>query len=142
LAKVLSKIEDRQVQETQAGAKKRGRKPNDPDPTPKDSSKANVTDPDSRIMKTRSGYVQGYNGQAVVTEGQIIIAAEVTTQENDVNQLHPMLEIAQENVGKLAEEKEMTIDIVLADAGYLSDNNLASISPEGPELLIATKKDC
>jgi len=93
-------------------------------------------------MKTRSGYVQGYNGQAVVTEGQIIIAAEVTTQENDVNQLHPMLEIAQENVGKLAEEKEMTIDIVLADAGYLSDNNLASISPEGPELLIATKKDC
>jgi len=29
-------------------------------------------------MKTRGGYVQGYNGQAVVTEEQIILAAEIT----------------------------------------------------------------
>ncbi|HLF85614.1 MAG TPA: hypothetical protein VI584_00875, partial [Nitrospiria bacterium] len=41
-------------------------------------TKANPTDPDSRIMKTRRGYVQGSSGQAVVTEGQIIVAAELT----------------------------------------------------------------
>ena len=39
-----------------------------------EEAKANTTDPDSRIMKTRQGYVQGYNAQAVVSEGQIIVA--------------------------------------------------------------------
>jgi hypothetical protein len=39
---------------------------------------ANPTDPDSGIMKTRRGWVQGYNAQAVVTPQQIILAAEVT----------------------------------------------------------------
>ncbi len=36
-------------------------------------------------MKTQAGYVQGYNAQAVVTEAQIIVAAEVTQEENDIN---------------------------------------------------------
>jgi len=125
----------------ETGAKKRGRKPHDPDPTPEAEAKANVTDPDSRIMKTRSGYVQGYNSQAVVTEGQIVIAAEVTNQENDVNQLHPMIKIAQQNLNEIAPKKELTIKTSLTDAGYISDNNLAAITPEGPEHLIATKKD-
>ena len=39
---------------------------------------ANVTDPDSRVMKTRQGYMQGYNVQAVVSEDQIIVAVGVT----------------------------------------------------------------
>gem|GEM_PF-5812176 len=33
-------------------------------------------------MKTRSGYVQGYNGQAMVNEGQMILVAELTREEN------------------------------------------------------------
>jgi transposase len=140
-AEQQSKIEERQAQEAETGAKKRGRKPHDPDPTPEAEAKANVTDPDSRIMKTRSGYVQGYNSQAVVTEGQIVIAAEVTNQENDVNQLHPMIKIAQQNLNEIAPKKELTIKTSLTDAGYISDNNLAAITPEGPEHLIATKKD-
>lgn len=53
--------------------------------------KANVTDPESRIMKTRRGYVQGYNAQAAVAVGQIIAAADVTDEANDLRQLHPML---------------------------------------------------
>jgi hypothetical protein len=105
------------------------------------AAKANVTDPDSRIMKTRSGYVQGYNSQAVVTEGQIVIAAEVTSQENDINQLHPMITKAQENLDEIAPQEELTIKISLTDAGYISDNNLAAIAPDGPEHLIATRKD-
>lgn len=55
-------------------------------------AKANVTDPDSRIMKTRKGYIQGLNAQAVVTEEQVIIAEDVTQRENDKQQLHPILE--------------------------------------------------
>ncbi len=140
-AKQQSKIEERQAQEAAAGAKKRGRKPQEPDPTPGAAAKANVTDPDSRIMKTRSGYVQGYNSQAVVTEGQIIIAAEVTSQENDVNQLHPMITMTQENLNEIAPNEELTIRTSLTDAGYISDKNLAAIVPDGPEHLIATRKD-
>jgi len=140
-AQKQSKIEEREAEEAETGIKKRGRKPQEPDPAPSAEAKANPTDPDSRIMKTRSGYVQGYNGQAVVTQEQIIVAAEVTQQENDVNQLHPMVKKAQENITAIAPEEDQTIKIVLADAGYISDQNLADMKPDGPEYLIAVKKD-
>lgn len=149
------KIEARTREEGETGKKKRGRKPVPPASEPQSCGKANVTDPDSRIMKTRKGYIQGYNGQAVVTEGQIIIAAELTTEENDVKQLHPMVEKAEENIKAatgekkeaiVTETKEQKIEgqkirTVLADAGYISDSNLEKIPEEGPEHLIATKKD-
>jgi len=48
-------------------------------------------------MKTRKGFVQGLNAQAVTTEQQIIVAEDVTQEENDRQQLHPMLEQAEEN---------------------------------------------
>ncbi len=140
-AEQQSKIEERQAQEAETGNKKRGRKPQEPDPTPSSEAKANMTDPDSRIMKTRSGYVQGYNSQAVVTKEQIIIAAEVTNQENDINQLHPMIQKAQESLNEIALQKELKIEISLSDAGYASEKNFAAITPDGPEHLIATKKD-
>jgi transposase len=140
-AKKQTKIEERQAQEAETGSKKRGRKPQGLVPTPSSEAKANTTDPDSRIMKTRSGYVQGYNSQAVVTKGQIIIAAEVTNQENDVNQLHPMIQTAQENLKAISPKEKLTIKISLTDAGYISDKNLEAIAADGPEHLIATKKD-
>jgi hypothetical protein len=65
---------------------------------------AKPTDPDSRIMKTRRGWVQGYNVQAVVTPQQIILASEVTTEANDVRQLQPMLDQAQAMVELLLGE--------------------------------------
>ena len=46
--------------------------------------------------------MQGYNAQAVVTEDQIIVAAEVTQEENDMKQLHPMLKRAQANLKAIA----------------------------------------
>ena len=54
------------------------------EPLPTEEAKANTTDPDSLIMKTRQGYVQGYNAQAVVSEEQIIVAVGVTQEANDV----------------------------------------------------------
>ena len=140
-AKQQSKIEERQTQEAETGSKKRGRKPQEPDSTPPAEAKANITDPDSRIMKTRSGYVQGYNSQAVVSRDQIIIAAEVTMQENDVNQLHPMFQKAQENLKAIAPDEDLKIKTALSDAGYISDSNLAAIPGDGPEHLIAIRKD-
>ena len=49
--------------------------------------KVNVTDPDSRNVKTRGGYLQGYNAQAATNEHQIVIAAEVTNTSSDFSQL-------------------------------------------------------
>ncbi len=130
----------RQAEEAATGKKKRGRKPKVIEPIPTDEAKANVTDPDSRIMKTRQGYVQGYNVQAVVSADQIIVAIGVTQEANDVQQLEPMLQTLEHTLtaAGVAERPRM----VLADAGYWSEGNVTSETrPEGPELLIATTKD-
>jgi transposase len=127
----------REAEEEASGKKKRGRKPKEPEGG--ESAKANITDPESRIMKTRTGYVQGYNGQAAVTEEQIIIAAEVTQEANDVRQLHPMLASATKELKAAGVEEK--IGAVAADAGYWSEQNMTEADAEGPELFIATTKD-
>jgi transposase len=138
-AKQAAKIAQRQAEEAATGKKKRGRKPGKPEEKPDNDAKANVTDPESRIMKTRSGYVQGYNAQAAVTEDQIIVAAEVTQECNDVGQLLPMLDKVAENLTAVGAPEAM--ETALADAGYWSDGNMSGTKPGGPELLIATNKD-
>ena len=91
---VQEHVEQRRAEEEATGKKKRGRKPKVVEPLPTEEAKANTTGPDSRIMKTRQGCVQGYNAQAVVSEEQIIVAVGVTQEANDVQQLEPMLQCA------------------------------------------------
>ncbi len=62
-------------------ALRRRPKPYQPPETP--AGKVNVTDPDSRNVKTPRGYMQGYNAQAVANEQQIVIAAEVNVDSSD-----------------------------------------------------------
>ena len=110
------------------------------EPLPTEEAKANTTDPDSRIMKTRQGYVQGYNAQAVVSEEQIIVAVGVTQEANDVQQLEPMLQTMAHTLEAVGIEDRPKAS--LADAGYWSEANIRACSwPEMPELLIATTKD-
>jgi Transposase DDE domain len=97
--------------------------------------KINVTDPDSREMRTQGQpNVQGYNAQAVVTEQQIIIAAEVTTQSPDFGQLEPMVNAA---LGELEEagvsERPQT---VLADAGYWHTIQIEHLLADGFQVLV------
>jgi len=70
--------------EEQRGRKLRARKPIAPPAVVDPSARANVTDPDCRLVRSPGGFVQGYNAQAVCTETQVIIAAElrVTTAFN------------------------------------------------------------
>jgi hypothetical protein len=94
-------------------------------------------------MKTRRGWLQGYNAQIVVTTGQIIIATDVTTDANDVQQLQPMLAQAQANVAAVADNDDkdtVVLGAAVADAGYWSEANAASETAEC-ELIIATQKD-
>jgi transposase len=97
--------------------------------------KANITDPESRIMSTATGWVQGYNAQAVVTQGQIIIAGHVSQNGNDVGLYQPMIARTRTILDQIGIHGQ--IGLVLADAGYWSIDNATA---EGPDRLIATDK--
>ena len=96
--------------------------------------KVNLTDPDSRIMKSPQGFVQAYNAQAVVSADQVIVAAELTQLAVDTDCLVPMVEVAVTNVASSGK----AITTVLADAGYWSPDHV--VAKLDPELLIATGK--
>ncbi|MFY7835233.1 MAG: transposase [Novosphingobium sp.] len=133
------KIAAREAEEKATGRRKRGRKPKGPDPSVDPDTVANTTDPESGILKTRRGWVQGYNAQAVVTTGQTILAADVTTEANDVRQFIGMLDQAQANAEAVLGE-EAVLGAAVADAGYWSEANAESQTEEC-ELFIATQKD-
>jgi transposase len=103
------------------------------DEAPNPNAVADTTDPDSRFLHTRNGTVQGYNAQAVVTEDQVVIAAELTREANDLQQLAPMLAAIDQTL--TAAQIRDRPAMLLADSGYWSIANLTTI-PDAPELLI------
>ncbi len=123
--------------EAERGRPLRGRKPVRKGPRSFTSAKANTTDPDSRVMKGPRGFIQGYNAQAVVAENQIVLAAAVTREANDRRQLHPML---QETEANLAQTDTGPIGVLVADAGYWNERELASLDQDSAELLVATQQ--
>jgi transposase len=126
------------VAELAAAARAKGKqprahlKPRVRDEAPNPRAVANVTDPDSRFLHTRGGTVQGYNAQAVVTEDQVVVAAALTREANDLQQLQPMLQAVAHTLAaaKIADRP----GTLLADSGYWSIANLAI--PNTPELLV------
>lgn len=138
-ARQQEKIDTREAEEKASGKRKRGRRPKPAEAAVDTEAKANPTDPASRIMKSRKGYLQGYNAQAVVTQDQIVIAPGVTSQANDVHQLIPMIDKTLAVIeAVLGEEAE--IGTALMDAGYWSEDNAATETADC-EYLIATTKD-
>ena len=104
--------------------------------TARDPHRVNTTDPDSRIMHSPKGWLQGYNAQAAVDANQIVVACDVTAQANDLAQLIPMMDAAADNLQACS--ATITATTVLADAGYWSHTNATA---PGPDRLIATLKD-
>jgi transposase len=99
----------------------------------------NLTDPDSRIMPTRQGWVQGYNAQLSVSADWLILALMLTNNPTDTGELPAMLdhtENAAELINNERDEPE-ELGTALADAGYCSEENLEAT---GPDRLIATGK--
>ena len=97
-------------------------------------AKANTSDPDSRILRDGIAYVQGYNAQAAVAEGQIIVAAELVQETNDRHQLTPMLAKTEETLAAIGHEEE--IGVCLADAGYWDTDALEAIVERGQRVIV------
>jgi transposase len=114
------------------GRKKTGKPPAPPKAEPGGKAQRNFTDPESRILKTKDGYIQGYNAQAAVDgDHQIIVAQTLTNSSSDQTQLAPLLNATRTNLGRNPDE-------VSADAGYCSDANLRTIKRRRIEGYIAT----
>lgn len=135
-------LQERAAKERTTGKKLRGRKPKEVPATPKEEAKANPTDPESRIMKTRKGYAQAYNAQLAVTADQIILAVQVTNEANDQAQCLPMLEKAEKAVaGLCAKGRPRTIKAAALDAGYNRNANLGPALEKPYPVYIAMEKD-
>ena|SRR5688572_19139248 len=95
----------------------------------------NFTDPQSKIMRTSDGFIQGYDCQVAVDgAAQIIIAHEVVAQGNDASRLPPMLDQIRRNTGRNPVE-------LSADNGYCSEANLAELRRRRVRAYVATGRE-
>lgn len=118
--------------DTPSDRPRRGRPATHPPGTPHDRAPRNFTDSDSRIMKARDGFIQGYNAQAAVdADSQVIVAQGLTNQASDAHQLEPMLAHIRANTGRQARE-------LSADAGYCSEHHLHALNRRHVRGYVAT----
>jgi transposase len=133
-AEYQAKRAAREAKAVATGKKPGGRPPQPPVAGPLPTDQINLTDEDSRIMPVAGGgFEQGYNAQAVVAAGSLlVVATDVVQAPNDKQQLEPML-------GKLNALPEAVgqPDILLADTGYYSAANVTVCETAGMTPLIA-----
>lgn len=123
------KAEEKRIAE---GRKKNGKTPAPPKEEPDGKTQRNFTDPESRILKTKDGYIQGYNAQAAVdAEAQIIVAHSLTHSMSDQGQLVPLMDGIKDNLGRKPKEAS-------ADAGYCSEANLEALAERDVTAYLAT----
>jgi transposase len=112
--------------------RKGGHQPKTPPGTPADKAQRNFTDPESRIMKGKDGFLQGYNAQAAVdAKAQVIVAHGLTDNAADAGQLIPMADAVAANTG--AKPAQLS-----ADSGYCSEENLAALETRQIAGFVAT----
>ena len=126
----------REEHRQKTGKNPRGRPPVAPKDEQLANSKRNITDPDSRIMSARGAHVQAYNAQAIVGEGQVILAAQVTNSPNDSNQLQRMLAAARENLDAIDHDEK--IKCVLADGGYWNHDDIRAVGQTRTVVIVPT----
>ena len=129
-AEAKAEAEKKRAEDLEKPPQQRARHPI-PD-TPPDGAKRNLTDPDSRMLKTSQGYVQGYNAQAAVdADSQVIVAQMLTNERNDLKHFVPLLEQIETNTGDIASE-------ISADSGYYSEKNLVAAEASAQRCYVGT----
>ncbi len=129
------KLAARARSEQSTGRKARGKAPDPPTEGPRPKDQYNFTDPESRIMKDKSGFAQCYNAQAAVeVDTMLIVGAHLTDAPNDKQQLQPGVESVSPTVGNVSQ--------VLVDSGYYSQEAVASVEARdgNPKVYAAQKR--
>lgn len=127
----------RAQRQAKTGKKPGGKPPAPPTDGPKSSDQVNLTDDESRIMKSADGFAQAYNAQALVdVESKLIVGNFVTQQGNDFGQVEPALEVLQSLPAELG-----VAQVLLADTGYYSERNVNLCEDSGVTPLIASKRE-
>jgi Transposase DDE domain len=103
------------------------------------AGKINLTDPDARTLKSPRGWVLGYNAQAVVTTWQIIVAAEVDTENIDRANLQPMIQTACDELRAAGVDRAP--EVIVADAGYWKTEAIEALVAQGIQTLVAPDAD-
>jgi transposase len=95
----------------------------------------NLTDPDSRIVQSRRGFMQGYTAQAVATTQQIVITADVIAGGNERQTLEPLLDKAHQELA----EAGVTDPVIsaVADAGFWNTEQIARLTGRGIRTLVS-----
>ena len=88
--------------------------------------KLSATDPDTRFLRERGGFVLGYTAEMAVSEDHFIVAQRVTQNKNDNRALVPMVEEVERQCGERPQR-------VLADCGFFSNQNLRELEQRGIE---------
>jgi len=103
-----------------------------------DEIKTNVTDPESAIIKSPHGYIQGYNGIAVAdSKNQVIISAETVGFGAESGNFPKMLDTLEKNMTKIIGKKEpLRKAVCLGDTGFFSEDNLQEAAKRGIEVII------
>ena len=124
-----------------AAGKRGGRRPGDEPPANHNHTepRANITDPDVRVMRNQKGYVAGYNGQLVVTADQVIAGAMLSQHPVDRTLLHPLPGQCRDQLAAAGIRPKLRT--VLADAGYVSEENFARAGTGKLRLLAPLAKD-
>ena len=107
--------------------------------SPQPEGRINITDPDSRSVKTATGFLQGYSAQAVATPEQIVIAADVICGGNERHRLGPMITQACDEL--IAAGINEQPEIALADAGYWNSPHISQLADRGIRSLVRPDAD-
>lgn len=100
--------------------------------------KSNLTDPDSAVMKTSHGVVQGYTGVAAVdAKSQVVVLASAfgTGQENGL--LPAVVTALRDDFAAMGKADPLSAATVLTDSGYHSEATLQALADAGVEALVA-----
>jgi transposase len=122
------KVAARTKKAEETGKSPKGKQPKPPTAGPSAKDQVNLTDEESRIMPVSGGgFEQTFNAQAAVdTESKLIVAAHITQQSNDKQELAPTLK----SLAALPKELGTTTEL-LADSGYYSETNVNACEGEG-----------
>lgn len=96
--------------------------------------RVSATDPECRVMKTGEGLKPAYNVEMTVDSAYgVVVAADVTNNQNDAGELLPQLEQVQENMG-------CRPDVALADTGFCDEETLSKVDGTGTQVIMPPRE--